>query len=104
MGKYFKGVYHLGTDTTHLYEGGHGEHIHNFKKIKGLNNPDLDAAIGDFAEELRLEIELVQGASHAFDLDAYLSGELTPVYFGTALSNFGIELLLKDFTEYAPPP
>ena len=104
MGKYFKGVYHLGTDTTHLYEGGHGEHIHNFKTIKGLNNPDLDAAIGDFAEELRLEIELVQGASHAFDLNAYLRGELTPVYFGTALSNFGIDLLLQDFTEYAPPP
>ncbi len=104
MGKYFKGVYHLMTDTIHLYEGGHGEHLHEFKTIKGLNNPELDAAIGDFAEELRMEIELVQGASHAFDLETYLKGELTPVYFGTALSNFGIDLLLKDFTEYAPAP
>lgn len=104
MGKYFKGVYHLVTDTVHLYEGGHGEHLHAFKTIKGLNNPELDQALGEFAEELRMEIELVQGASHAFDLKSYLKGELTPVYFGTALSNFGIDLLLKGFTEYAPAP
>ncbi len=104
MGKYFKGVYHLLTDTIHLYEGGHGEHIHPFKTIQGLNNPELDQALGDFAEELRIEIELVRGASHAFDLDAYLQGELTPVYFGTALSNFGIDLLLQGFTDYAPAP
>lgn len=104
MGKYFKGVYHLINDTIYLYETGHGEHIHPFKVIQGLHNPELDAAIGEFAAELRLEIELVQGASHAFDLEAYLQGHLSPVYFGTALSNFGIDLLLKDFTEYAPAP
>lgn len=104
MGKFFKGIYHLQTDTVHLYEGGHGEHLHQFKTINGLNNPELDTAIGDFAQELRAEMELVQGASHAFDLNSYLAGELTPVYFGTALSNFGIDLLLTDFTEYAPAP
>ncbi len=104
MGQYFKGVYHLITDTIHLYERGHGDHIHECRIIQGLNNPDLDAEIGDLAEELRLEVELVQGASHAFDLQAYLRGELTPVYFGTALGNFGIDLLLKGFTEWAPEP
>ena len=104
MGQYFKGVYHLGTDTIYLYERGHGDHIHTAKTIQGLNNPDLDAAIGDLADELRIEVELVQGASHAFDLEAYLRGELTPVYFGTALGNFGVDLLLKGFTECAPAP
>ncbi len=104
MGQYFKGVYHLGTDTIHLYERGHGDHIHQAKTIQGLNNPDLDAAIGDLADELRIEVELVQGASHAFDQEAYLRGELSPVYFGTALGNFGVDLLLKGFTECAPEP
>ena len=104
MGKYFKGVYNLYTDTTLLYEGGHGEHLHQFKEIKGLNNPELDQKIGDLADDLRMEIELVQGASHRFDSSAYLRGELSPVYFGTALGNFGIDVLLKDFTEHAPTP
>lgn len=104
MSKFFKGVYHLVTDTIYLYEGGHGEHIHSFKTIQGLHNPMLDDMIGEFAEELRTEIELVRGASHAFETGLYLKGELTPVYFGTALSNFGIDLLLKDFTMYAPSP
>ncbi len=104
MGQYFKGVYHLLTDTIHLYERGHGDHIHQGRMIQGLQNPELDAEIGDLADELRLEVELVQGASHAFDLQAYLAGELTPVYFGTALGNFGIDLLLTGFTECAPAP
>lgn len=104
MGKAFKGVYHLLTDTIYLYEGGHGEHIHAYATLKGLNNPELDAKIGDWAQELRTEIELVMGASHLFDRTAYLKGELTPVYFGTALSNFGIDLLLKDFSNTAPSP
>lgn len=104
MGKYFKGVYNLYTDITTLYEGGHGDHLHTYATIKGLNNPELDQKIGDLAEDLRLEIELIKGASHTYDHTAYLKGELTPVYFGTALGNFGIDLLLKDFTEEAPPP
>jgi len=64
----------------------------------------LDAAIGDLALELREEIELVKGASHPFDLDAYLAGHLTPVYFGSAINNFGIKELLDDFARYAPGP
>lgn len=104
MGKYFKGVYQLTNDTVYLYEGGHGEHIYPFAQIKGLHNPALDAKIGDLADELRMEIELVQGASHVFNVDEYLEGRLTPVYFGTALGNFGVDLLLKDFTEFAPAP
>lgn len=53
--------------------------------MKGLNSPELDAAVGDdLAQQLRDELELVKGASNEFDLDLFLSGELTPVFFGTA--------------------
>ena len=52
--------------------------------MKGLNNPDLDAAVGeDLAQQLRDELELVQGASNEFDKDLFLAGEITPVFFGT---------------------
>ncbi|WP_119328967.1 peptide chain release factor 3 [Cysteiniphilum halobium] len=103
-GKEFKGVYHLYNDEVILFETGHGHHIHNYKVIKGLNNSELDAKIGYLADELREQVELVKGASHAFDLEKYRRGELTPVFFGTALSNFGIKEMLDTFTQYAPSP
>src|SRR5699024_1838466 len=54
--------------------------------------------------ELRDELELVRGASHPFDQAAYLAGELTPVFFGSAVNNFGVQLLLDFFAEHAPAP
>ena len=60
-----------------------------------------------FAEEitmLRDELELIQGASHPFDVEAYLTGKQTPVFFGSAISNFGIRELLDNFSRYAPSP
>ena len=58
----------------------------------------------DKADELREEVELVRGASHEFDIDAYLRGELSPVFFGSAINNFGVEQLLDAFAAYAPGP
>ncbi|MDO8954310.1 MAG: peptide chain release factor 3 [Gammaproteobacteria bacterium] len=104
QGKFFKGCYYLYKDEVHLFEGGHGSHLHNYEIIKGINNPLLDERLEEFAAELREEIELVKGASHEFDLQAYLEGKLTPVFFGTALGNFGIQSLLESFTEIAPAP
>lgn len=104
MGKFFKGIYHLYEDAVYLYETGHGHHIHDFAVIKGIDNPALDARIGEFADELRMEIELVRGASHAFDKQAYLKGKQTPVYVGTALANFGVKQMLDAFVEFAPGP
>ena len=104
MGKEFKGVYNLMTNETILYASGQGHTIQEKRVIKGLDNPELDAAIGVYAEELREELELVQGASHEFDLDEFLKGELTPVYFGTALGNFGVDHMLDGLTEWAPKP
>jgi len=60
--------------------------------------------LGDLADELREEVELVRGASHEFDQEAYLRGEMTPVFFGSAINNFGVEELLDAFAAYAPGP
>ena len=104
MGRRFRGVYHLVTDTLHLYRSGQGDRIPDDVRIAGLHSPEADAALGDEADELREQIELVRGASHEFDLQAFLEGRLTPVYFGTALGNFGVREMLDDFVEYAPTP
>ncbi|APE32286.1 peptide chain release factor 3 [Halomonas aestuarii] len=105
MGRHFRGVYHLYNDTIHLYTQGQGNRIPEDRRIEGLDNPEVDEVLGeDQAEELRMEVELVRGASHPFDHEAYLRGELTPVYFGTAMGNFGVREMLDGFVEYAPPP
>ena len=104
MGKQFKGVFHLYTDSVHLFSATHGGKIQEGEVIQGLDNPRLDELLGTVAKDLRDEIELVKGASHAFDLDAYLNGELSPVFFGSAINNFGMKELLDAFVEYAPAP
>ncbi len=104
-GKEFKGVYHIHRDETILYQSGQGHTIQNVRIVKGLDNPELDTAVGStLAEQLREELELVVGASHEFDQELFLSGELTPVFFGTALGNFGVDHMLDGLTEWAPAP
>ena len=104
MGKLFKGVYHLAKDEVYLYQTGQGHLIQEVRCIKGLNNPELDEVVGEFAEELRGEFELVLGASNEFNLEEFLAGKLTPVYFGTALGNFGVNHMLDGLTAWAPAP
>src|SRR5690606_28025557 len=97
MGKGFKGIYNLYTDTIHVYEHGHGFELSEVRKVKGLDSAEARALLGTYADEFQAEIELVRGASHEFNLEDYLAGRQTPVYFGTALGNFGVEELLSDF-------
>ncbi len=104
MGKQFKGIYHLLEDAVYLYRHGQNLKVQEVAKIEGLTNPQLDEALGYLAQELRDELELVQGASHAFDRQAYLAGTLSPVFFGSAINNFGVRELLNAFVEYAPSP
>lgn len=104
MGKRLKGVLDLRDETVHLYDHEHGGRKNTGERIQGLDNPRLDVVLGDLARELRDEVELVRGASHEFDMDAYLRGELTPVFFGSAINNFGVEELLDAFAQYAPAP
>ena len=104
MGKRFKGIYHLYNDTIRLFSAADGQNASEGELIQGLDNPRLDELIGDQAEELREEVELVQGASHEFDLEQFLEGKLTPVFFGSAVNNFGLQELLDGFAKYAPAP
>ena len=104
-GKGFKGVYHLLKDELYLYHSGEGYHIQKERVIKGLDSPEVDAAIGeDDARILRENVELVRGGSPEFDEQAYLKGKMTPVFFGTALGNFGVDLMLDGLTGWAPSP
>ncbi|MFD1215186.1 peptide chain release factor 3 [Microbulbifer celer] len=103
-GQHFKGVYNLYTDTIHVFKQGQGHTIPEDVQIKGLDSDEATELLGEEAEEIRDEIELVRGATHEFDLEAYRAGELTPVFFGTALGNFGVREMLDGFVEWAPGP
>ena len=104
MGNSLKGVYHLHHDTIHLYKPSSNDQMNDGEVIEGINNPRADEVLGDAAEELREEVELVQGASNAFDKEAYLAGKQTPVFFGSAISNFGVSELLDGFVKHSPSP
>lgn len=104
-GKSFKGVYHLLNDEILLYHSGEGYHIQERKIIKGIDNPEVEKAIGsDLYAQLKDELELVLGGSNSFDLELFLKGKLTPVFFGTALGNFGVDCMLDGLTSWAPAP
>ena len=104
MGKEFKGVYNLYTDTVHVFKSGQGHTIPEDQQIVGIDSDEFEALLSPYAEDVRDEIELVRGATHKFDRTAYLEGKLTPVFFGTALSNFGVREMLDGFVEWAPSP
>lgn len=104
MGKNFKGVYHILNDEIYLFEAGGEKLPHEFDVIKGIDNPRLDELFPIEIQQLREEIELVQAASNEFDLDAFLRGELTPVFFGSAINNFGIQEVLNALIDWAPAP
>lgn len=101
----FRGVYDRMTSTVQLYE----RTEHGSKRVpvqvSDLSDPMLAEKIGEAqAEKLREEIELLELAGTPFDIDEVLAGRLTPVCFGSALTNFGVQLFLDHFIEYAPPP
>lgn len=104
MGKQFKGVYNLYTDTIHVYQSGMGHTVDDDIRIQGIDSAEATELLGPYAEDIREEIELVRGATHEFDIEQYLAGKLTPVFFGTALGNFGVREMLDGFVEWAPEP
>ncbi len=104
MGHEFKGVYNLYTDTIHQYTPGKGSVLPPDLRIEGLASEQARALLGDEYEKFCEEIELVRGASHTFHLEDFLAGRLSPVFFGTALGNFGVREMLDDFVQWAPAP
>ena len=104
MGREFKGVYNLYTDSIHLYQKGSGSSIPEDRRVAGLASDAARALLGSYYEDAVEEIELVRGATQEFDQRAYLAGKMTPVFFGTALGNFGVREMLDDFVKWAPAP
>jgi peptide chain release factor 3 len=104
MGRDLKGVYDLSADQVLLFDQTRGDHIPEGIDMP-LDDPRLDQLVGvEAAAKLREEIELVRGACPSFDLESYRAGHLTPVFFGSALRNFGVRELLNGIGRLAPPP
>jgi peptide chain release factor 3 len=104
MGRDFKGVYNLYTDTVHVFQAGKGHTLQDDIRVQGLDTDEARELIGDMYDDFVEEMELARDATHKFDRDAFLAGKLTPVFFGTALGNFGVREMLNDFVEWAPSP
>jgi len=103
-GKQFRGVYRLYDDTVHLFAGRPGNDPEQDVFIQGLDSPELSSWLADSVDGLKEELELVRGASNEFDLELYLSGDLTPVFFGSAIASLGVDELMANFAEHAPAP
>ena len=104
MGKTFRGVYHLLRDEIMLFTPGEERVTGEFEIIKGINNPLLAQKFPMEIEQLKSEVELVLGASNPFDLQAFLNGKQTPVFFGSAINNFGVREILDALLDWAPAP
>jgi peptide chain release factor 3 len=104
MGRSLKGVYHLMQDKIYLYERVAREKAAEIRMIDGLQSDEAASVLGDRVEEFREEIELVKGACPSFSLDDYLAAKQTPVFFGSAIANFGVKELLDEFVAHAPAP
>jgi peptide chain release factor 3 len=102
MGSRLIGIYNLFDDTIRLYDK-KDKSIHG-KIIKGLHSEEAKILIGDRLSQIDEEIELIQGVYEEFDKESFLSGKITPVFFGTALHNFGIAEFMDCLIEYAPSP
>ncbi|MCB9567813.1 MAG: peptide chain release factor 3 [Myxococcales bacterium] len=105
MGKGFRGVYDLQRNHLHLFQASGHDRVQEGIRLSGLDDPRLDELVGeDAAEEVRMSVELLRGAAPAYDHAAYLAGKQTPLFFGSAMNNFGVRELLEAFIRLAPAP
>lgn len=104
MGKRFKGTYNLYRKELNLFKPGEERISGDILTIRDLSDPILDDILGGQAEELREDVALLEGAADPFDLEEYLKGSQTPVFFGSAINNFGVREMLDAFVEIAPAP
>ncbi|MBW2175822.1 MAG: peptide chain release factor 3 [Deltaproteobacteria bacterium] len=104
MGKSFRGVYNFYQQQLHLFKPGSYKADREGVVITDLTDPALDEILGNQADELRGDVELIEGATDPLDIDQYLKGSQTPVFFGSAVNNFGVKEMLDAFVEMAPHP
>ena len=103
-GPTFKGVYNLYANKLSLFLSEDKQTVSGEVVDIALDDPGIDNYIAPFTERLREDLELVEGVYPAFDLESYRAGEVAPVFFGSALNNFGVRELLDCFIRIAPSP
>ncbi|MEZ4800713.1 MAG: peptide chain release factor 3, partial [Flavobacteriales bacterium] len=104
QGYSFKGVYKIFDKKLHLFESSKTKITADVVSIDDLNDPRLDQLTGEYAHQLREDVELIDSVYDPFDQQKYLDGKLAPVFFGSAMNNFGVKELLDKFIEIAPIP
>ena len=104
MGKRFGGVFDIRGDRMRVFKPGEDRAGGDVEVIEGIGNPATEERFGEEFRHARDNIELLAGASEGFDRDAFLSGEQTPVFFGSAINNFGVQEVLDALVELAPSP
>ena len=104
MGKTFHGVYDRRTDQMRVFEAGEDRRGGSEEVLAGLDNPESARRFGAEFAQARDELELVEGASPAFDAQEFLAGRQTPMLFGSAINNFGVREVLDALVDLAPPP
>ncbi len=104
MGRALRGIYHFAEDRIYVYAAAERGRLGENRVVEGLDSAQATQFLGDDAATVREELALVRGATAPFDLAAYRAGTQTPVFFGSAINNFGVEELLAAFTRYAPDP
>jgi len=104
MGRELRGIYHLLEDRIYAYEAGERGRVGENLTIEGLHSAQGREFLGDLAQAFDDEIELVRGATESFDVQEYRAAQQTPVFFGSAINNFGVEELLASFATHAPGP
>jgi peptide chain release factor 3 len=103
-GRFFRGTYNLYHKELNLFKPGQANRTSEMITIHDVADPLLDEILGKRADELREDLELLGGATNPFDLEDYLKGNQTPVFFGSAINNFGVQEMLDTFVEIAPSP
>ena len=104
-GDRFKGVYERNEKEVMRFERTNQNASKAPVKVSGINDPELDKLLGEEAvTALRDEIELLDGAGEVYDQQRFLKGEITPVFFGSALTSFGVEPFLEAFARMCPAP
>jgi peptide chain release factor 3 len=104
MGRQLRGIYHLLEDRIYVHRAGERGRAGESLVIERLESPQARELLGDDGRAFAEEIELVRGATEPFDAQAYRAGRQTPVFFGSAINNFGVQELLRAFTAHAPGP
>src|SRR6187402_3247507 len=104
MGKTFKGVYSLYEKKLNLFVPSKVT-VQDSIEISDISSEELDKLVGEnYAKQLRADVELIEGVYPAFDVQDYLNGKVAPVFFGSAVNNFGVKELLDTFIRIAPTP